>query len=134
MSTILLAYERDQDLAAIETLLQSRGYRVLKARNGLEALEVARSETPRAVVSDVLLPLLDGFALCRRLKEEAPTRHLPVILLSFRVEGPKYEAFAAEVGALRFFPRGSTLEDLAVALDSLKAGSDTMRIPALVPE
>jgi len=134
MSTILLAYERDQDLAAIETLLQSRGYRVLKARNGLEALELARSETPRAVVSDVLLPLLDGFALCRRLKEEAPTRHLPVILLSFRVEGPKYEAFAAEVGALRFFPRGSTLEELAGALDSLKTGSDTMRIPALVPE
>ena len=86
------------------------------------------------VVSDVLLPLLDGFSLCRRLKEDPVLQHLPVFLLSFRIEGPKYEAFAAEVGAERFFPRGSTLEELAVAIDAHKTGSDTMRIPALVPE
>ena len=134
MSSILLAYERDQDLAALETLLQSRGHHVLKAHSGLEALDMARHDPPHAVVSDVLLPLLDGFALCRRLKEDPATLYLPVFLLSFRVEGPKYEAFAAEVGAQRFFPRGSTLEDLATAIDSLKSGSDTMRIPALVPE
>ena len=134
MRPVLLAYERDQDLAAIETLLQSRGHRILKAHTGLEALEMARQETPHAVVSDVLLPLLDGFSLCRRLKEDPTLRHLPVFLLSFRIEGPKYEAFAAEVGAERFFPRGSTLEEMAVALDAHKTGSDTMRIPALVPE
>jgi PAS domain S-box-containing protein len=134
MSSVLLAYEREQDLAAIETLLQSRGHRVLKAHTGLEALELARHETPQAVVSDVLLPLLDGFALCRRVKEDPVLHHLPVFLLSFRVEGPKYEAFAAEVGAERFFPRGATLEELVTAIDALKSGSDTMRMPALVPE
>jgi PAS domain S-box-containing protein len=134
VSTILLAYERDQDLATLETLLQSRGHNVQKAHTGLEALDLARHSPPHAVVSDVLLPLLDGFALCRRLKEDPATLYLPVFLLSFRIEGPKYEAFAAEVGAQRFFPRGSTLEDLAAAIDSLKTGSDTMRIPALVPE
>ncbi len=134
MKTILLAYERDQDAAAIETLLQSRGYRVARARNGLEALELARHETPHIVVSDVLLARLDGFALCRRVKEDPLLAHLPVFLLSFRVEGPKYEAFAAEVGAERFFPRGSTLEDLAVAIEELNPGSGTMRMPALVPE
>ena len=134
MSSILLVYEREQDFASLETLLQSRGHHVAKARTGLEALELARSDTPHAVVSDVLLPLLDGFALCRRLKEDPVTQYLPVFLLSFRVEGPKYEAFAAEVGAQRFFPRGSTIEELATAIDSLKSHSDTMRIPALVPE
>jgi response regulator RpfG family c-di-GMP phosphodiesterase len=134
MSSILLVYERDQDHAALETLLQSRGHQVTKARTGLEALDLARHDPPHAVVSDVLLPLLDGFALCRRLKEDPATLYLPVFLLSFRVEGPKYEAFAAEVGAQRFFPRGSTLEELATAIDALKAHSDTMRIPALVPE
>ena len=134
MGAILLAYEREQDLAAIETLLQSRGHHVARARSGLEALEAARMEPPHAIVSDVQLPLLDGFALCRRLREDPVTRYLPVFLLSFRVEGPKYEAFAAEVGAQRFFPRGSTIEDLATALDGIKTGTDTMRIPALVPE
>ena len=134
MSSILLAYERDQDLASLETLLQSRGHNVLKAHTGLEALDLARQHPPHAVVSDVLLPLLDGFALCRRLKEDPATLYLPMFLFSFRVEGPKYEAFAAEVGAQRFFPRGSTLEELAAAIDGLKTGTDTMRIPALVPE
>jgi PAS domain S-box-containing protein len=134
MKTVLLAYERDQDLAALETLLQSRNHRVLKSRSGVEALEVARREAPHVIVSDVLLPKLDGFALCRRVREDPLLHHLPVLILSFRVEGPKYEAFAAEVGAERFFPRGSTLEDLATAIDDLSHGSGTMRMPALVPE
>jgi PAS domain S-box-containing protein len=134
MKTVLLAYDRDQDLAALETLLQSRNHRVVKSRSGVEALEVARREAPHVVVSDVLLPKLDGFALCRRIKEDPLLQHVPVLIMSFRVEGAKYEAFAAEVGAERFFPRGSTLEDLASALDDLSPGSGTMRMPALVPE
>jgi len=134
MKTVLLAYDRDQDLAALETLLQARNLRVLKTRSGVEALEVARRDAPHAIVSDVLLPKLDGFALCRRVKEDPLLQHVPVLILSFRVEGPKYEAFAAEVGAERFFPRGSTLEELCVAIDEVLAGSGTMRIPALVPE
>ena len=134
MKTVLLAYDRDQDLAALETLLQSRNHRVLKSRSGVEALEIARREAPHVIVSDVLLPKLDGFAMCRRVKEDPLLAHVPVLILSFRVEGPKYEAFAAEVGAERFFPRGSTLEELAAAIDELSAGSGTMRMPALVPE
>jgi PAS domain S-box-containing protein len=134
MKTVLLAYERDQDLAAIETLLQTRGHRVLKTRSGVEALETARRDPPHVVVSDVLLPKLDGFALCRRIKEDPLLQHLPVLLLSFRVEGPKYEAFAAEVGAERFLPRGAKLEDLADAVEEQAPGSGTVRMPALVPE
>jgi PAS domain S-box-containing protein len=134
MKTVLLAYDREQDLAAIETLLLARNHRVLKTRSGVEALEVARRDAPHLIVSDVLLPRLDGFALCRRVKEDPLLQHVPVVILSFRVEGPKYEAFAAEVGAERFFPRGSTLEDLCTAIDELSAGSGTMRMPALVPE
>jgi PAS domain S-box-containing protein len=134
MKTVLLAYERDQDLAAVESVLQSRGHQVLKARTGVEALDLIRAETPDAVVSDVLLPRLDGFALCRRLREDPAYLHLPFVLHSFRVAGPKYEAFAAEVGAQRFLPRGSTLDELAAALEESSPGSGTMRMPVLVPE
>jgi len=63
MKTVLLAYERDQDLNAVESVLQSRGHHVLKARTGVEALDTIRGNTPDAVVSDVQLPRLDGFAL-----------------------------------------------------------------------
>jgi PAS domain S-box-containing protein len=134
MKTVLLAYERDQDLAAVESVMQSHGHRVLKAKTGIEALDVVRNQNPDALVSDVMLPRLDGFALCRRLREDPAFVHLPVLLHSFRVEGPKYEAFAAEVGAQRFFPRGSTLEELAATFDAAPSGSGTMRMPMLVPE
>jgi CheY-like chemotaxis protein len=134
MKTVLLAYERDQDLAAVESVMQSHGHRVLKAKTGIEALDVVRNQNPDALVSDVMLPRLDGFALCRRLREDPAFVHLPVLLHSFRVEGPKYEAFAAEVGAQRFFPRGSTLEELVATFDAAPSGSGTMRMPKLVPE
>ena len=69
-----------------------------------------------------------GFALCRRIKEDPAVQHVPVLLFSMRVEGPKYEAFAAEVGADRFLPKGSTLEDLANAL------AEAAPPPPLAPE
>jgi len=134
MTAVLLACERDQDIAAIETVLQARGHRTTKARSGPEALEAARQDSPQVVLSDVQLPLLDGFTLCRRLKEDPLLQHLPVFLLSFRVEGPKYESFATEVGAERFFPRGTTIEEVATAIEQLNTGTSTMRMPALVPE
>jgi len=134
MRTVLIAYEREQDLAAIETHLQSRGYRIVKAHSGLDAIEMVRRDAPDFVVSDVLLPRLDGFALCRRIKDDPLLQHVPVLLYSLRVEGPKYEAFAAEVGADRFLQRGTTLEDLAAALEEARPGSGTVLMPALVPE
>ena len=134
MRTVLIAYEREQDLSKVETLLKTRGHHVLRARTGVEALEIARSESPEIIVSDVLLPRLDGFALCRRIKEDPFLQHVPVLLHSFRVEGPKYEAFAAEVSAELFLARGATLEQLVSAVDAQKPGSGTMRMPAVMPE
>src|SRR4029450_7359051 len=95
----------------------ARRHRVLRARPGGEALDVARRENPNVVVSDVMLPKLDGFALCRRLKEDSLLPRIPVLLHSFRVEGPKYEVFAAEVGAERFMPRGTRIEDIIALID-----------------
>jgi len=134
MKTVLLAYEREQDINAVEAMLKARGHQVLRARNGVEALDHVRRDGPSVVVSDVLLPKLDGFALCRRIKEDPLVQHIPVLLHTLRFDGPKYEAFAAEVGAEKFLSRGTKLEAVAEAVESLKAGSGTMRMPAIVPE
>jgi PAS domain S-box-containing protein len=134
MKTVLLAYEREQDLNAMESLLKARGHTVLRAKNGVDALEQVRREGPSVIVSDVLLPKLDGFALCRRIKDDPLVQHIPLLLHTLRFDGPKYEAFAAEVGAERFFARGTKLETVVEAIEGLKAGSGTMRMPAIVPE
>jgi len=134
MKTVLLAFERDQDLSTLETFLSTHGLLIVKARSGIEAIDIVRRDAPHVVVSDVLLPRLDGFALCRRIKEDPVLQHVPVLLFSTRVEGPKYEAFAAEVGADRFLQKGATLEELLTAIGEATPGSGTMRMPALVPE
>jgi len=134
MTKVLLAYEREQDLTSVATVLNARGMEVISARSGTEALDQVRRDLPDVVVSDVLLPRLDGFALCRRIKEDPELLSLPVLLYSPRVEGPKYEAFAAEVGADRFLPRGSTIEELVAAIDQSRPGSSRAPSSALVPE
>ena len=82
-----------------------------------------------------MLPRLDGFALCRRLREDPAYLHLPVILHSFRVEGPKYEAFAAEVGALALpAARLDARRTRRACSTKPRQRTATMRMPALVPE
>lgn len=132
MSTILVVYERESEQTAIEDLLATRGHLAVRASNGLEALEVARKEGPAAVISDVLLPKMDGFALCRKLKQDQHLRATPFIFFTTRYDDPKYERFAAEQGADRFLSKVEDPEALLSALDEVLArseiGTKTLRI------
>lgn len=60
--------------------LQGAGYETVEARNGKEALELARSARPALLVLDVMMPMLDGFAACRLLKADPATRDMPIII------------------------------------------------------
>ena len=76
----------DDDQAIIDLLeynLNRDGYRVIAARDGLEALRLARTERPDLVILDLMLPGLDGLEVCRSLRHESDT---PVIMLTARVE------------------------------------------------
>ena len=90
--------------------LERAGLVVEFADDGLAALERARREPPCVVVTEILLPKLDGLMLCRRLREEPLTRHVPVIVFSMLAAGPR----AAEAGA-RAFVRKPLVESTFVA-------------------
>lgn len=78
----LLIVEDNSELRdyLFETL--SEKYRVLKASNGTEGLEIAVSEVPDLILSDVVMPNITGFELCRKIKKNILTSHIPVILLT----------------------------------------------------
>jgi signal transduction histidine kinase/CheY-like chemotaxis protein len=81
-ATILVV---DDDPTARELLtrtLESKGYRVIVARNGLEALALARQHKPHAITLDVMMPQLDGWGALRQLKEDAELRNIPVIMVT----------------------------------------------------
>ena len=81
--TILFADDNDDVCQMVRTLLATR-YRVLTAPNGEVALQLAELNIPDLVVSDVMMPQMDGLELCRRLKQATATSHIPVILLTAR--------------------------------------------------
>lgn len=81
----LLLVEDDEELRkSLSHLLASR-YRVFEAENGRAALEMLHQEDIAVVVSDILMPVMDGLTLCRQIKAQFETRHIPVILLTAKV-------------------------------------------------
>lgn len=93
---LILVVERDPHVRRLERFfLEEAGFDVLFADDGLEALAVAREQRPHIVITEVLVPKLDGLGLCRRLKSDPATAACLVVVLSLL----QVEARARECGA-----------------------------------
>jgi signal transduction histidine kinase len=79
---ILVADDEPRNVLLLQELLESRGYTVGTAANGEEALRMARALTPDVMLLDVMMPLLNGFDVCRRLKADQATSMIPVLLVT----------------------------------------------------
>jgi len=79
---ILLIEDDPSVLRAISYMLEKEGYDVLTAMNGLVGLRKAKEENPDLLVLDVMLPGIDGFEVCHRLRTESQTAQLPILMLS----------------------------------------------------
>ena len=102
MTHVLIVEDHERNRNLLKMLLEANGYRVTAAGNGLEALAAARSEPPDVVVSDVLMPKMDGFALCRAWMQDAALRAIPFIFYSGTYIRADDEQFAMALGAVRY--------------------------------
>nr|WP_254210048.1 response regulator [Burkholderia multivorans] len=91
VETILLVDDDARILELLRTVLEARGYRVLVASDGEAAVSVTSAEHPDLIVTDWMMPVLDGVALCRRLKPHAATAHIPIVMLTAGTPGPQIE-------------------------------------------
>jgi len=115
---VLLVDDNPIQLSLLRHLFQRHGHHTIEARNGAEALLVLATEFPDVVVSDCVMPLLDGYQLCRLLKDDRATRHLPVLLLTAQ-GGGLARFWAKTCGADRFLVKGRDLDhvvEVAAAL------------------
>ncbi len=78
----LLIVEDDKDIQSYMASIFNGKYTVLKAKNGKEGLEMAQDKLPNLIISDIMMPVLNGIKLCESLKENELTSHIPVILLT----------------------------------------------------
>ena len=120
---IILVVERDPHVRELESyFLEEAGYGVEFAEDGVAALELARSIQPRIVITEILVPKLDGLALCRMLKEEADTRHITVLIFSVLLAADR----AREAGADAFLRKPLAERHLVDTVRALLAKHDGM--------
>ncbi|HEY6010006.1 MAG TPA: response regulator, partial [Nitrospirota bacterium] len=79
MIRILIADDIAENRYLLETLLKGNGYEVVTAENGAAALELARKSPPDLIVTDILMPVMDGFALCRQWKSDERLKQIPFV-------------------------------------------------------
>jgi two-component system cell cycle response regulator len=134
---VLLVDDNPIQLSLLRHLFQRHGHQTLEAANGAEALILLATQTPDVVVSDCVMPLLDGYQFCRLLKDDRATRHIPVLLLT--AQGTGLARFWAKTcGADRFLVKGRDLDHVVEVATSLVDQSARPRsaqgVPRLVQE
>ncbi len=80
--TVLIAEDSKTQAVQLQYLLEGQGYATEVAENGRQALEIARKKKPALIVSDILMPELDGYGFCRAVKEDENLKEVPVILVT----------------------------------------------------
>jgi diguanylate cyclase (GGDEF)-like protein len=86
IQTVLIADDEKHLRGALELMFSKRGYRVLVACDGIQALELARAELPDVVILDVMMPGMDGYEVCKALRAHYRTRHIPIVMLTAKAE------------------------------------------------
>jgi CheY-like chemotaxis protein len=127
---ILVVEDIPNVLELLEVTLRFKGYPVVTAHNGQEALEVMGRERPAIVITDILMPKLDGYALAQKLRINQQTRNIPIIFLSATYVTPEDRAFALSLGAVRFLEKPvDTEEFLLTVAEILTQGPPTTPEP-----
>ena len=99
----------------LHSFLKAEGYQAILASNGKEAIELAKSESPNAILLDFKMPGIDGVETCRRLRAEEQTRYIPVIMVT---AFGTTEKEATDAGADDLINKPFKLTDLAVRVKS----------------
>ena len=80
--TVLIVDDDEKNVRLIRLILSKEEYQVVSACSGSEALEMVDEKRPDIILLDIMMPGIDGFEVCKRLKADEQTRHLPVIMVT----------------------------------------------------
>lgn len=119
-------------LELLEVTLRYQGYQVLTARNGQEALEILETHMPSLIITDILMPKLDGFAMVQKLRTNPKTQAIPVIFLSATYVTPEDRNFALSLGASRFIEKPIDTEEFLLTIAEL-LNQEHITIPQPLP-
>lgn len=131
---LILVADDDQNLRRILCLfLRNAHYETVEASNGREALSMARSQRPDAVILDIMMPLIDGFAVCRQLKDDPETKRIPTLICTAKAKKEDLiEAIraGAEDYIVKPFTKDTVLSKLQKVLSARAQTTSSTRIAA----
>ena len=125
---VLIVDDKLENLYLLEMILKGNGYLVIQAINGVEALIIARKEIPDLIISDILMPVMDGFNLCREIKKDKRLCAIPFIFYTATYTDPKDEEFALSLGADRFLLKPQDPDDLFAIVETVMKESEGKNI------
>jgi len=131
--TILIVDDNKQNLYLLEILLVSSGYQVVTAVNGAEALTKARQNPPDLIVSDILMPVMDGFGLCREWKKDERLRQIPFVFYTATYTDERDREFALSLGAEQFLVKPEEPEVFARTIREVIQQAQRPPVPPAPP-
>lgn len=114
--TVLVADDETNIVRIIEYELKKEGYQVLKAFNGKDALEAARQHRPQLILTDVMMPIMDGYELCRQVKGDPELKHIPFIFLTAKSD-EESRIYGYSIGATKYLTKPVNKADLLKAIN-----------------
>ncbi len=130
---ILIVDDNPNNLYMLECLLKGYQHEVIAAGNGRDALEKALVHPPNLIITDILMPVMDGYELCRRWKEEERLKHIPFVFYTATYTEKKDEEFALSLGADRFLVKPQDPDDFMMAIKEVLAEDYAARQTAAKP-
>ncbi len=112
MATILVADDNRANRTALAALLETAGHRVISANDGRDALALARNEQPELVISDVLMPMMDGYELARRLRDDPATADIALLFYTAYFGSAEARQLAEAHGVARVMVKPSENETI----------------------
>jgi len=114
---ILIVDDNEDSRIHLRLLMSANGYEVDTAEDGVQALEMARRQIPDIILSDVMMPEMDGFSLCREIRGDRKLRRLPFVLYTATYLDEKDEEFALALGTSLYLRKPMEADEL---LDNLQ--------------
>ena len=116
---ILVAEDDENSRQLLETVLASEGYEVVSFENGLKAFAHLQTEVVDLIVSDILMPEMDGYGLCRAVKQNHYLQNVPFIFYTATYTSSQDERFALSLGATKFLIKPMVMTDLLKVISSV---------------